>query len=122
MRKFGLVFLLLVSLFVFACSSDDFEDNGIPEEAFINYEYPENVEFVSVDLINDVIKYDLIVIKPTPCHEVEHEAFFISDDVMEITVNLFDTGEICAQVMTPESLSGEINADSLPAEVRVIVD
>lgn len=146
MKKFILVFLLVLSLlFVFGCSSDDepVVDDDLPGEVddsngveiifdpddelvdeendlhddelddFLDEEFFDYIESVNTEYSDGVLFYDIEVLKPTPCHDIEIVEE-LRDDVLVITLSFVSTEEMCAQVITPETVSGEFGVDFEP--------
>lgn len=147
MRKIFLIVFLVSLIFVFACSQDeeavdvvddifddspdevldDFEDetdiiDDVPDETneesgedFFNY-----IESVNTEFSDGVLYYEILVAKPTPCHEIDLVEEY-DDGVLTITLSFVSTDEICAQVITPENITGEFKAESEP-DVLVFLD
>ncbi len=70
------------------------------------------------------IVYNLTQTKPTPCHEI-----ILDEQIMEsypeqirLDIQIRDTGEICAQVISEEQLDGRISLGHRPASVEVRVN
>ncbi len=69
-----------------------------------------------------MVSYETMVNKPTPCHEINHEAQVREDNVLEIRLEITTEEEICAQVITPELVMGEIESDQEPEDIQVIIE
>lgn len=131
-------------LFVFGCSSDDEPviENGLPDEVndldeveiifdpdddfddlddlldddfddFLDEEFFDHIISVDTEFSDGVLFYELEVLKPTPCHEIVIVEE-LRNDVLVITLSFVSTAEICAQVITPENISGEFSVDFEP--------
>jgi len=90
-----------------------------PEEIF-------GIEKFYIDYTEGNVAYDITIVKPTPCYSLS-----IRQDVMEsypaqirfdITVKGPEEDEMCAQVLTPETLSGSIAVGHKPGLISVYIN
>ena len=114
------------------CYTVQFNDNaGQAQEVSIknweiNYSDDLNENTVIYDSENKKIIYSFVVLKPTPCYEIKKDVVLLESYPVQIIVNVelvpLQTFAICAQVIDPEIVSGEITIDHLPGSFTVNVD
>ncbi len=75
---------------------------------------------------NGKLKYEITVEKPTPCHSLKIDEFVMESYPVQIrleaTMEEPEEGQMCAQVITPETITGEIDIGHEPGSVSVFVD
>lgn len=117
------IFFVILVLAVSACTyQDDFTDimnvtPGVSEHA---------VSGIEVWYADDALHYVLIIEKASPCHTVEVEELVLESYPVQVVVQ---TGVqapaqdvICAQVITPEHVQGDISINHVPQSVRIDVN
>ncbi len=114
MKKTILLSVLAVALLAFAaCDADPIMPPGVDGLTSLS-------EF-SASYEDGVLYYDAVLDKPTPCHVVEVEET-ISDVLrVDFVTSVNETDEICAQVITPEEISREVEME-MPMTILVYID
>ena len=113
MKKIYISLLAVITLLLIACQA--------PLEH--EYQYDEDIiSHAETQYANEMITYEVTVNKPTPCHEIQHEARVSGLEVLEIIIEIQETDEICAQVITPETITGQIESMQRPARTIIIIE
>ncbi len=67
------------------------------------------------------IQYSIVQTKPTPCHTIDVDETVFADDQIDILVNIVPSDQMCAQVITDETIEGSIEVGN-PETVTIIVE
>ena len=111
MKKIILATIIISTIIFTACNAEQIETDYIYDENIINN--------VQTTYVGDTVQYEVSVNKPTPCHEIQHEARMLGTDTLEILIAMESTAEMCAQVITPETITDTITVISPPSRVIV---
>ena len=118
-NKIILLSLLAMSLLaISACNEvEDVvnDDNDFYEEDFLELKDP------YANYGGGFVDFHVTVVKPTPCHEVSYTYNISDDNILEVLLELRQTDDLCAQVITPELVEGQIDVDEEPNEVNFIL-
>jgi hypothetical protein len=72
------------------------------------------------------LQYELTVDKPTPCHSLAIDEFVMESYPvqirLEVTIQEPEDDQMCAQVITPETITGEMDIGHEPGSVSVVID
>lgn len=75
---------------------------------------------------NGVVTYTAVVQKPTPCHTLSVDEQIMESYPVQIAIDISilkpDEGQICAQMITEEVITGEIETDHQPQQLTISVD
>ncbi len=96
---------------------DDEDEEVIDDEETIEDDHI--IGDLETEFAEGLFVYKLTVNKPTPCHEVIVEQILEEDNVLELYVDVVDTGEICPQVIETIVVEGEIEVEEEPEDVIV---
>ena len=98
--KYTTALLIIIMLGFAAC------EVPMPETAV-------DVEDVVIEAREDGIAYSFTVLMPTPCHELTVQES-VSANEARITLEASAGDEVCAQIITPQEVSGLIETDQQP--------
>ncbi|MFP4401463.1 MAG: hypothetical protein ACLFPQ_06290 [Candidatus Woesearchaeota archaeon] len=116
---------LIISVISVACSQqsdidDDSNDNGI-SDVFIGENYEAEDFNVYYDPVKELLRYEATIDKPTPCHTLN-----VNENILEsypVQIRLVVIAEpsdmMCADVITPETVTGEIEIDHEPGSISI---
>jgi len=107
--------LLFLLLFIVACAP------VIEQEP-----YSESDSRTTIDYSDGKLSYSHVVTKPTPCYLVEVEELIMESFPVQVRINLNvvenPETQVCIQVLTDETVTGEIPIDHRPGIVEISVN